>query len=84
MHHIYIYTYTYVYMYIGIHAHARAVTWCNGYRRRKWTQRPEFKFSTRLFCISQSGNIIGKDLNSMTLTPAMVKLLERQKPLTLL
>ena len=28
--------------------HLEEVLWCNGYRRRKWTRRHEFKFWTRL------------------------------------
>ena len=32
---------------IDIHSHRRCL-WCNGYRRRKWTRRHEFKSGTRL------------------------------------
>ena len=50
---IYIYIYIYIYthkavlkiLYDGITWRCQ---WCNGYRRRKWTRRHEFKSSTRL------------------------------------
>ena len=44
---VYIYIYTYIYIHIYIYAYTRC-PWCNGYRRRKWTQRHEFKSWTRL------------------------------------
>ena len=49
----------------------RRCTWCNGYRRRNWTQRHEFKSSTD--CITQSTNTLGKGMNPIILPPAMGK-----------
>ena len=43
--------------------------WCNGYRRRKWTWRHEFKSD----CISHSTNTLGKGMNPIILPPAMGK-----------
>ena len=34
-------------------------TWCNGYRRRKWTRRHEFKSWTRLIVFHISTNTLG-------------------------
>ena len=48
--------------------------WCNGYRRRKWTRRHEFKFWTRLICISHRINTLGKGMNPIILPPAMGKI----------
>ena len=45
--------------------------WCNGYRRRKWTRRHEFKSWTRL--ISHSTNTPGKGMNPIILPPAIGK-----------
>ena len=45
--------------------------WCNGYRRRNWTWRHEFKSWTD--CISHSTNTLGKGMNPMILPPAMGK-----------
>ena len=45
--------------------------WCNGYRRRKWTRRHEFKSWTD--CISHSTKTIGKGMNPIILPPAMGK-----------
>ena len=45
--------------------------WCNGYRRRNWTQRHEFKSWTD--CISHSTNTLGKGMNPIILPPAMGK-----------
>ena len=42
--------------------------WCNGYRRRKWTRRHEFKSWTRLIAFHRSTNTLGKGMN-----PAMGK-----------
>ena len=44
--------------------------WCNGYRRRIWTRRHEFKSST---CISHSINALGKGMKPIILPPAMGK-----------
>ena len=33
--------------------------WCNGYRRRKWTRRHEFKTWDETDCISHSTNTLG-------------------------
>ena len=41
--------------------------WCNGYRRRKWTQRHEID------CISNCTNTIGKDMSPIILPAAMGK-----------
>ena len=45
--------------------------WCNGYRRRMWTRRHEFKSWTD--CISHSTNTLGKGMNPIILPPAMGK-----------
>ena len=45
--------------------------WCNGYHRRNWTQRHEFKSWTD--CISHSTNTLGKGMNPIILPPAMGK-----------
>ena len=45
--------------------------WCNGYRRRNWTRRHEFKSWTD--CISHSTNTLGKGVNPIILPPAMGK-----------
>ena len=45
--------------------------WCNGYRRRNWTRRHEFKSWTD--CISQSTNTFGKGMNPIILPPTMGK-----------
>ena len=39
--------------------------WCNGYRRRYWTRRHEFKSWTD--CISHSSNTLGKGMNRIIL-----------------
>ena len=44
---------------------------CNGYRRRNWTRRYEFKSWTD--CISHSTNTLGKGMNPIILPPAMGK-----------
>ena len=41
--------YIYKYMCVCSYIYTRRHSWCNGYRRRKWTWRPEFKPSMRLF-----------------------------------
>ena len=51
----------------------RKCPWCNGYRRRKWARRHEFKSWTTLIAFSQSINTLGKGMNPITLTPAMGK-----------
>ena len=48
-------------------------SWCNGYRRRKWTRRHESKSRTRHY-ISHSTNILGKGMNPIILPPAMGKI----------
>ena len=45
--------------------------WCNGYRRRNWTRRHEFKSWTE--CISHCTNTLGKGMNSILLPPSMGK-----------
>ena len=45
--------------------------WCNGYRRRNWTRRHEFKSWTD--CISHRTNTLGKGINPIILPPAMGK-----------
>ena len=45
--------------------------WCNGYRRRNWTRRHEFKSWTD--CISHSTNTLGKGMNPIILPLAMGK-----------
>ena len=45
--------------------------WCNGYCRRIWTRRHEFKSWTS--CISHSTNTLGKGMNPIILPPAMGK-----------
>ena len=45
--------------------------WCNGYRRRNWTRRHEFK--SWIDCISHSTNTLGKGMNPIILPPAMGK-----------
>ena len=47
--------------------------WCNGYRRRKWTRRHEFKSWTRLIAFSHSTNTLGKGMNPIILPLAMGK-----------
>ena len=49
----------------------RRCQWGNGYRRRKWTRRHEFKSWTD--CISHSTNTLGKGMNPIILPPAMGK-----------
>ena len=49
----------------------RRCPWCNGYRRRNWTRRHEFKSWTD--CISHSTNTLGKGMNPIILPPAMGK-----------
>ena len=49
----------------------RRCAWCNGYRRRNWTRRHEFKSWTD--CISHSTNTLGKGINPIILPPAMGK-----------
>ena len=44
---------------------------CNGYRRRIWTRRHEFKSWTD--CISHSTNTLGEGMNPNILPPAMGK-----------
>ena len=51
--------------------HQGRCPWCNGYRRRNWTRRHEFKSWTD--CISHSTNTLGKGMNPIILPPAMGK-----------
>ena len=76
---IYIYIYestltwrAYMYIYVCVWACVCVCVWCNGYRRRKWTRRPEFKSWTRLITF-HSTNTLGKGMNPIILPPAMVK-----------
>ena len=45
----------------GIRPTQRRCPWCNGYRRRNWTRRHEFKSWDD--CISHSTNTLGKGMN---------------------
>ena len=47
--------------------------WCNGYRRRKWTRRHEFKSWTRLIAFHIALIPLGKGMNPVILPPAMGK-----------
>ena len=47
--------------------------WCNGYRRRNWIRRHEFKSWMKTDCISHSTNTLGKGMNPIILPPAMGK-----------
>ena len=51
----------------------RRCPWCNGYRRREWTQRHEFKSWTRLVAFHIALLALGKGMNPITLPPAMGK-----------
>ena len=55
-----------------IYTQQRRCPWCNGYRRRKWTRRHEFKSWTTDY-ISHSTNTFGKGMNPIILPPAMGK-----------
>ena len=46
----------------------RRFPWCNGYRRRNWTWRHEFKSWP-----DHSTNTLGKGMNPIILPPAMGK-----------
>ena len=46
--------------------------WCNGYHRRNWTQRDEFKSSTRLTAFHTA---LGKGMNPIILPPAKGKII---------
>ena len=48
--------------------------WCNGYRRKKWIRRHEFKILDETDCISHSTNTLGKGMNPIILPPAMGKI----------
>ena len=50
---------------------SRRCPWCNGYRRRNWTRRHEFKSWTD--CISHNTNTLGKGMNPIILPPVMGK-----------
>ena len=52
-------------------AEDRRCPWCNGYRRRNWTRRHEFKSWTD--CISHSTSTLGKGMNPIILPPTMGK-----------
>ena len=60
-----------MYVYIYIYIYTLWCPWCNGYRRRNWTRRHEFKSWTD--CISHSTNTLGKGMNPIILPPAMGK-----------
>ena len=47
--------------------------WCNGYRRRKWTRRHEFKPWARLIEFSIAHSTLGKGINPIILPPAKGK-----------
>ena len=49
----------------------RKCPWYNGYHRRKWTRRHEFKSWTRLTAFHIA---LGKGMNPIILPPAMGKL----------
>ena len=51
----------------------RMCPWCNGYRRRNWTRRHEFKSWMRLIFISHCTNTLVKGMNPIILPPAMGK-----------
>ena len=44
-------------------------SWCNGYRRRKWTRRHKFQSWTRQIAFSHSTNTLGKGMNPIILPP---------------
>ena len=46
--------------------------WCNGYRRRKWTRRHEFKYWTRLIAL-HIARILLKGMNPIILSPVTGK-----------
>ena len=48
-------------------------SWCNGYRRRKWSRRHEFKNLDETDYISHSTNTLGKGMNPIILPPAIGK-----------
>ena len=56
-----------------IYISIRRYPWCNGYRRRKWTRRHEFKSGTRMIAFSHSTNTLGKGMNPIIVLPAMGK-----------
>ena len=56
----------YAYIYVWITGRC---PWCNGYRRRKWTRRHEFKSWMRLIVFSHSTNTLGKGMNPIILPP---------------
>ena len=62
-----------IYIYIYIERERERCPWYNGYCRRKWTQRHEFKSWTRLIAFSHSPNTLGKGMNPIILPPAMGK-----------
>ena len=47
--------------------------WFNGYRRRMWTPRHEFKFWTILITFHIALIPLGKGMNSIILPPALGK-----------
>ena len=51
----------------------RKCPWCNGYRRRKWTRRHEFKSWTRLIAFHIALIPLGKGMNPIIIPPAMGK-----------
>ena len=46
-------------------------SWCNGYRRRKWTR---VQILDETDCISHSTNTLGKGMNLIILPPVMGKM----------
>ena len=54
---------------VGVHKSTSHIS--NGYRRRNWTRRHEFKSWTD--CISHSTNTLGEGMNPIILPPAMGK-----------
>ena len=54
-------------------SYLRRCPWCNGYRRRKWTRRHEFKSWPRLIAFHIALNTLGKGVNPIILPPVMGK-----------
>ena len=45
---------------VRLHEYVRRCPWCNGYHRRKWTRRHEFKSWTRLIALHTAQISLGK------------------------
>ena len=56
---------TKIFVYIYIYTHKYILSWCNGYCRRKWTWRQEFKSWPRLIAFSHNTNTLGKGMNQI-------------------